>query len=105
MGAEGDAFAPKGKPLGQTANGIRGANVYSHFYPDGAPLAGPRGGYDGPCPPMNDPKPHRYVTTVYALDVKTLDLSGVFYGEAALEKMKGHILAQGQAEAVYGGQP
>jgi Raf kinase inhibitor-like YbhB/YbcL family protein len=104
-GAEGDAFAPKGKPLGPTPHGIRGANVYSHFYPDGAPLAGPRGGYDGPCPPMNDPKPHRYVTTVYALDIETLNLGGVFYGEAALEKMKGHILAQGQAEAVYGGQP
>lgn len=30
-------------------------------------------GYGGPCPPEGD-EPHRYVFTVYALDVPTLDL-------------------------------
>ncbi len=102
-GAEGDMFSPAGKPLGPTVHGVRGANVYSHFYPDDSPLAGPRGGFDGPCPPRNDPKPHRYVTYVYALDIRSLGLNGVFFGEAALEKMKGHILAEGEATAFYGG--
>jgi Raf kinase inhibitor-like YbhB/YbcL family protein len=104
-GVEGNSFAPSGKPLGTTDHGIRGANVYSHFYPEGSPLAGPHGGFDGPCPPKNDPVPHRYVTYVYALDVKSLGLSGLFFGEEAQEKMRGHILAQGQAQAIYGGQP
>jgi len=30
-------------------------------------------GYGGPCPPVGD-KPHRYIITVYALDVEKLDL-------------------------------
>jgi Raf kinase inhibitor-like YbhB/YbcL family protein len=102
-GVESAGFVPKGNPVGPTDHGVRGANVYSNFYPKDSPLAGPHGGYDGPCPPKNDPVSHRYVTDVYALDIKSLGLKGVFFGEAALNKMKGHILAHGRADALYGG--
>lgn len=88
--------------LGRTDHGVRGANVYSGFYPKGSPLAGTRGGYDGPCPPRNDLKAHRYQTRVYALDVETLGLEGEFFGDAALSRMKGHVLALGEATALYG---
>lgn len=101
-GVESDGFVPKGKPLGPTAQGLRGANAYSHFYPDDSPLAGPHGGYDGPCPPKNDLVRHRYVLSVYALDIESLGLGGLFFSDAALERMQGHILAQGQVEALYG---
>jgi Raf kinase inhibitor-like YbhB/YbcL family protein len=104
-GEESARFVPKGNPIGPTDHGLRGANVYSHFYPKDSPLAGPRGGYDGPCPPHNDVIAHRYVTRVYALDVTSLGLSGVFYGEDALGAMHGHILAVGEADAFYGGRP
>jgi Raf kinase inhibitor-like YbhB/YbcL family protein len=104
-GAEGAGFVPKGKPTGPTDHGVRGANVYSHFYPEGSELAGPRGGYDGPCPPNNDTVPHRYVTRVYALDVPTLGLSGLFFGEDALRALQGHVLALGEAEARYSAKP
>jgi Raf kinase inhibitor-like YbhB/YbcL family protein len=100
-GIESAGFVPKGNPVGPTDHGVRGANVYSFFYPKDSPLAGVRGGYDGPCPPKNDPVPHRYVTRVYALDIPTLGLSGVFFGEDALKKMEGHILAVGEARAQY----
>ncbi|HVY33768.1 MAG TPA: YbhB/YbcL family Raf kinase inhibitor-like protein [Caulobacteraceae bacterium] len=102
-GQESAGFAPGPRPLGLTDHGRRGANVYSNYYPKGSPLAGPRGGYDGPCPPNNDPKPHRYVTQVYALDVAKLGLSGVFFGESALRRMSGHVLASGSTTALYGG--
>jgi Raf kinase inhibitor-like YbhB/YbcL family protein len=104
-GAEGDGFVPKGKPIGPTPHGLRGANVYSHFYPANSDLAGTRGGYDGPCPPNNDVVPHRYVTRVYALDVPTLGLHGLFFGEEALSAMQGHLLAVGESEATYSANP
>jgi Raf kinase inhibitor-like YbhB/YbcL family protein len=104
-GVEGSGFAPKGKPVGATSHGLRGANVYSHFYPADSPLAGPRGGYDGPCPPHNDTVPHRYVTRVYALDVATLGLEGLFFGEDAERAMQGHVLAMGEADAEYSASP
>jgi Raf kinase inhibitor-like YbhB/YbcL family protein len=100
-GAESDGFIAKGNPLGPTAHGVRGANVYTFFYKKDSPLAGPRGGYDGPCPPHNDTIPHRYVTRVYALDVASLNLSGLFFGEDALKAMQGHVLAMGSADAHY----
>jgi Raf kinase inhibitor-like YbhB/YbcL family protein len=100
-GADSPGFVAQGRPVGKSKLGVRGANVFSHFYPAGSPLAGIRGGYDGPCPPRNDVLPHRYVTRIYALDVPTLGLSGVFYGEEALRRMEGHILAVGQADANY----
>jgi Raf kinase inhibitor-like YbhB/YbcL family protein len=101
-GEESAGFAPGPRPLGPTDHGVRGANVYSGYYPKDSPLAGPRGGYDGPCPPKNDLKAHRYLTRVYALDIKTLGLTGVFFGETAKERMAGHVLAVGEVEATYG---
>jgi Raf kinase inhibitor-like YbhB/YbcL family protein len=105
QGVEGSGFVPKGKPSGPTDHGVRGANVFTFFYPKDSELAGPRGGYDGPCPPRNDLVPHRYVTYVYALDVASLGLSGQFFGEDAQRAMQGHILAAGEADAVYSATP
>ncbi len=104
-GVESAGFVAKGGAVGRTDHGVRGANVYSNFYPKDSPLAGPRGGFDGPCPPKNDLKIHRYVTTVYALDIASLGLRDVFFGEAALDKMTGHILASGYVTALYGASP
>ena len=41
-------------------------------------MSGDYFGYDGPCPPWNDALVHRYVFTLYALDVATLGLQGPF---------------------------
>ncbi len=104
-GEESAGFVLKGKSIGPTDHGLRGANVYTHYYPKDSPLAGPRGGYDGPCPPHNDVVAHRYVTRVYALDLPSLGLQGVFFGEDALRAMQGHVLAAGEADAVYSAAP
>ena len=39
-------------------------------------MAGNYFGYDGPCPPWNDAIPHRYVFTLFALDVPRLGVGG-----------------------------
>jgi phosphatidylethanolamine-binding protein (PEBP) family uncharacterized protein len=102
-GQEGSGFVAKGKPTGLTDHGRRGVNAYSHFYPPDSPLAGPRGGYDGPCPPRNDVVAHRYVTEIFAVDVPSLGLSGDFDTAAARERMEGHVLDHGSSVALSGG--
>ena len=57
-----------------------------------------RPGYGGPCPPRGH-GPHRYIFTLYALDVATL---GKPTSRAALEAaMQGHILATARALGTY----
>jgi Raf kinase inhibitor-like YbhB/YbcL family protein len=58
--------------------------------------------YGGPCPPPGD-KPHRYIFTVSALDVPALTGAGPGTTYATLTfLMRGHLLAQGQLEGLYG---
>ncbi len=56
-------------------------------------------GYLGPCPPAG--KPHRYVFRVYGLD-KMLDLRPGANRRELEAAMKGHIIQQGMAVAMYG---
>ena len=49
-------------------------------------------GYSGPCPPAGTT--HRYVITVYALDVPTLGIAARFSRKAALAAIEKHALAK-----------
>ena len=61
-----------------------------------------QGGYGGPCPPPGD-GPHRYIFTVYALDVPRIEGIDAGVGGAALVfNMRGHVLAQGSITGRYG---
>jgi len=58
-------------------------------------------GYLGPCPPPG--KPHHYVFTLYALDVKMLSgADGSTTGPQLLDAMKGHILGQAALTGLFG---
>lgn len=100
-GADSAGFIKGGKPTGPTNHGLRGTNIYASFFASKPGMAGPYGGYDGPCPPRNDELPHRYVVEVFALDVGSLTLPDGFTGEDMAKAMSGHILAQGEASAQY----
>ena len=100
-GADSDGVTPGGKPPGPTTRGVRGVNRYTEWFVGDEGMAGDYGGYDGPCPPWNDAIVHRYVFTVYALDVETLGLSGAFGREEALAAMEGHVLAEGSWTGTY----
>lgn len=71
---------------GRAAQWIQGQNDFG------------RPGYNGPCPPPG--RPHRYIFTVYALDVNIED-AGLSMREL-MGRMKGHIRAQAQTAGTYG---
>lgn len=100
-GADSDGLVAHGKPVGDTDHGRRGANAYTSFLASNPEMAGTYGGYDGPCPPVNDERPHRYVVTVFALDVPSLGLTGAFDGESAEAAIRDHVVARGEAVATY----
>jgi Raf kinase inhibitor-like YbhB/YbcL family protein len=58
--------------------------------------------WGGPCPPKGDP-PHRYIFTIYALDVPAIDGAGpTMSGARFVFSMRGHLLARGSVEGHYG---
>ncbi len=93
---------PRGKPGPQAAHGARqGINDYTGWFASDASMAGDYYGYDGPCPPWNDEIPHRYVFTVYALDVERLALAAAFGGADLRRAIEGHVLAQASITGRY----
>ncbi|MBI4182506.1 MAG: YbhB/YbcL family Raf kinase inhibitor-like protein [Proteobacteria bacterium] len=100
-GADSDGITAGGKAPGKAKHGVRGVNNYTDWFAGDPKMKGDYGGYDGPCPPWNDEIVHRYVFTVYALDVASLGLKGCFGGPEALKAMEGHILAKGEWMGIY----
>ncbi len=89
--------AGPGAPLGAR----QGVNDYTAWFAADPDMRGDYYGYDGPCPPWNDLRVHRYMYTVYALDIAKLPIEGKFTGAQALEAMKGHILGQAAISGTY----
>jgi len=78
-----------------------GINDYTGWFASDHDMSGDYYGYDGPCPPWNDEIPHRYVFTVFALDVARLALEGRFDGRQARRAIEGHVLAQASITGRY----
>lgn len=57
-------------------------------------------GYGGACPPAGD-KPHRYIFTVYALDVEKLDLEPSASGAMVGFNLNQHSLAKTQLTVLF----
>ncbi|NIP59058.1 MAG: YbhB/YbcL family Raf kinase inhibitor-like protein [Gemmatimonadetes bacterium] len=104
-GQDSDGVTAGGKELGQTEYGIRGRNDYTAWFAGDEEMGGTYGGYDGPCPPWNDERIHRYHFRVYALDVNRLHLTGDFGGAEALEAMEGHVLETAEIVGTYALNP
>ena len=93
---------PRGKAGPTTASGARqGINDYTGWFAGDHDMSGDYYGYDGPCPPWNDELPHRYVFTVYALDVDKLPVSGALTGAAVRAALAGHVLAAASLTGRY----
>jgi Raf kinase inhibitor-like YbhB/YbcL family protein len=100
-GADSSGATAHGKPAGPATDGVRGINDFTGFFASDDKMKGNYGGYDGPCPPWNDQRPHHYHFVVVALDVPSLNLKGNFGGEEAERAMKGHMLAKGEIVGTY----
>ncbi len=95
-----------GKPGPQAARGTRqGVNEYTDWFKNDDKMRGNYFGYDGPCPPWNDERPHRYVFTLYALDIPRLPVEGIFDKNDAIAAMRGHILAEASITGLYALNP
>lgn len=96
----------RGKPGPQAKNGMRqGINDYTGWFANDADMAGDYYGYDGPCPPWNDEIPHRYVFTIFALDMARLAVESNFSGQPVRGAMQGHVLAQASISGQYSLNP
>ena len=81
-----DGITARGKPGPHAPRGARqGLNDYTGWFAADKDMAGQYFGYDGPCPPWNDAIPHRYVFTLYALDVPRLARAGRLQGRRRAE--------------------
>lgn len=93
---------PTGKPGPEAPHGARqGINDYTAWFAGDADMAGDYYGYDGPCPPWNDEIEHRYVFTLYALDLDRCTLEGRFDGKDVRRAIAGHILAEASISGTY----
>ena len=57
--------------------------------------------YDGPAPPWNDQRLHRYEFTLYALSVPTLSLPSPFHAADVLAAIEGKVLESATLTGVY----
>jgi Raf kinase inhibitor-like YbhB/YbcL family protein len=101
-GSHSEGVIARGKP-GPNAprEGRHGINDYTGWFAGDQDMGGDYYGYDGPCPPWNDEIPHRYVFTLYALDVPRLAVPDKFTGDDARRAMDGHILARASVTGRY----
>lgn len=95
-----------GKSGPDAIHGTRqGLNGYTAWFASDPDMQGDYFGYDGPCPPWNDSIHHRYIFTVYALDVEKLALPHRFEAPDVLKAMKRHCLAEATIIGTYSLNP
>ncbi len=100
-GVDSKGVTAKGKIAGKQEYGITGINSYTDWFAGDNDMGGNYGGYDGPCPPWNDSIIHHYHFMVYAVDIESLGLTGLFTGPEVLAALKGHIRAQNDYVGTY----
>lgn len=99
-GSCSNGFTAKGKREPAGPEGARqGLNDYTGWFAGHPDLGGDYLGYDGPYPPANDERLHRYFFRLFALDVATLSLPTPFRAADMLSAIQGHVLAEA---SIYG---
>lgn len=104
-GVDAAGITAKGKEPGHTPHGERGVNNYTQWFGHDPDMGGVYGGYDGPWPPFNDERVHRYVFTLYALDIESLGLGKNFTGPDVKKAIEGHVLAESSLIGTYSLNP
>jgi Raf kinase inhibitor-like YbhB/YbcL family protein len=101
-GSYSKEVTPRGKAGPATHQGTRqGINDYTGWFASDHDMSGDYYGYDGPCPPWNDSILHRYVFTLYALDIDRVAVDGRFTGPDVLKAIEGHVLAKAAVAGTY----
>lgn len=101
-GSCSDGVTAKGKQQPPGPSGARqGLNGYTGWFAGDAQMGGEYYGYDGPYPPFNDLRVHRYFFRLFALDVATLDLPARFTAADVERAMQGHVLGEALVHGTY----
>ncbi len=101
-GSCSDGVTPRGKQVPPGLPGARqGLNDYTGWFGGDADMGGDYLGYDGPYPPFNDLRMHRYFFRLFALDVATLELPPRFSAADVHRAMHGHVLAEAAVHGTY----
>ncbi|MBS0194533.1 MAG: YbhB/YbcL family Raf kinase inhibitor-like protein [Proteobacteria bacterium] len=105
-GAWSDGVSVGGKHAPRGPHPARhGLNDYTNWFAGDATMGGDWRGYDGPYPPANDLRLHRYFFRLFALDVAHLDLPERFTAADTLQAMHGHVLAEARIHGTYSLHP
>lgn len=105
-GACSDGVIAHGKSSPSGPDGsTQGINDYSSWFQVDAAMEGRYLGYDGPCPPWNDERVHRYRFEVLALDLARLDLKPGFSLAELRAASAGHVLARASLVGRYSLNP
>ncbi len=105
-GSASDGVTKGGKAQPPGPDGARqGLNDYTGWFAGDPDLAGDWFGYDGPYPPPNDLRTHRYFFRLFALDVARLDLPERFTAADMQRAMQGHVLAEATVWGTYALHP
>ncbi|NKF21620.1 YbhB/YbcL family Raf kinase inhibitor-like protein [Solimonas marina] len=83
----------------------QGQNDYTGWFAGDDAMEGQYLGYDGPCPPWNDERVHRYTFEVMALDVPNIELGAGFSVADLRKAVDGHVLAKASIVGVYSLNP
>ena len=83
----------------------QGLNDYTGWFAGDPDMGGDYFGYDGPYPPPNDLRLHRYFFRLFALDVARLPLPERFVAADVFAAMRGHVLTEAVAWGSYSLHP
>ena len=101
-GSCSDGVTARGKrqPAGP-AGARQGLNDYTGWFAGDAQMGGDYHGYDGPYPPFNDLRMHRYFFRLFALDVAALELPARFTAGDVQRAIHGHKLDEALVYGTY----
>jgi hypothetical protein len=101
-GSCSDGITAKGKrnPPGPPRS-RQGLNDYTGWFAGDAGMGGDYSGYDGPYPPFNDLRTHRYFFRLFALDVEKLAVPERFSASDVFRAMHGHVLGEALVHGTY----
>ncbi|HEX5314345.1 MAG TPA: YbhB/YbcL family Raf kinase inhibitor-like protein [Gammaproteobacteria bacterium] len=101
-GSVSNGVTPRGKKRREGPMGARqGLNDFTDFLRGDPELEGKYYGYDGPCPPWNDERLHRYHFVLHATDLDRCPVEGDFTGSEVEAALAGHVLASARVSGHY----
>jgi Raf kinase inhibitor-like YbhB/YbcL family protein len=105
-GACSEGVIAHGKRAPQGPEGSRqGVNDYTGWFGGDAAMEGSYLGYDGPCPPWNDARVHRYQFEILATDLERCAVEGAYTLADLRQALQGHVLASARLNGLYSLNP